>query len=140
MWPFKRRKGIGGAAPRDAIRYLRSDNWEAARQAFQAAEGTLGSLSAPEQVQVLLGSALCLLARGQNDKAKAMLTRARPLAAPGTNAGKFVSVLEKACDKDFFADPLMVPPTGGTEFDLGNIVPVEVSFLKHSFLQLVVDS
>jgi len=86
------------------------------------------------------GSALCLLARGQNDKAKAMLKRVRPLAASGTNADKFVGVLEKVCDRDFFANPLMVPPTGGAEFDLGNIVPVEVSFLKHSFLQLVVDS
>jgi hypothetical protein len=138
MWPFKRKKA-SQTVHGEAIRYLRADDWEAARRAFQHAEGSLSSLPPPQQVQVLLGRALCHLASGHNAEARKVFVRARPLAPAGTNAAKFVGVLEKACDKDFFADPLMVPPTGGADFDFANIVPAEVSFLKHSFLQLLID-
>ena len=47
----------------------------------------------------------------------------------------FIHMLKEACKEDLFANPLMIPPSGGADFDLGNFVPAKVSFLKYTFIQ-----
>ena len=136
MWIFNRRSRADNLG--DALRYLRDDDWEQASRSFLAAMAHITSLLPPQQAQALIGCALCEMAKGRNGAAKNLLVRTRSLSASGSREAKFADVLDKACDKDFFADPLLVPPASGAGFSFANMVPVEISFLKQSFLELFV--